>query len=295
MTDPMPTELTPILLAPWGRNGSTALMRLLGSSRDVAAPTIHPYEQYRLTAMLRAAQLFDGRIEAPRHGWGHARLFPGAWEDCLLPLSYDDPGLVDRDAAMRQVFLGSWRGFCVALQEARRTRGLAAARFYAEKSALPLAEAILQYLDCRLIFIMRDPRDVFLSSQQFNRKRADYEFGWKPGVDTTDIVKWHIDRVRGDVEHFERIARGGTVGRLLRYEDMVSTPDHFARNVGGWLATDFDVAALDTELREHGARHLTSRSVTASTERWRREMPDGIAGLYAEIGGDLLDRFGYGR
>ncbi len=270
-------------------------MRLLGSSDAVAAPTVHPYEQYRLTAMFRAAQLLAGQDEMPRHGWGNTGLFPDLWEDCLKPLSYKDPGLVDRDVLMRHTLRGLWNGFCAAVQKTRAAQGRPSARYYAEKSQLQLAEAISRQIECRLIFVMRDPRDVLLSSREFNRKRNDFDHGWQEGADVPALIRWQVDRVREDLDLFDRLSGTTVSGRLFRYEDMVGDHRRFVGELSDWLDTDLDVHAFADEMREHGRKHVTSKKPSASIKRWRRELPEDLGRLYADLASDLLDRFDYAR
>lgn len=288
-------HLIPILLAPWGRNGSTAVMRLLASSDVVAAPTSHPYEQFRLSAMFRAAQLLGGQREKPRHGWGNEGLFPDVWEDCLKPLSYVDPGLADGNTVVRHCFRGLWQGFENAVQEVRAGNDLLPARYYAEKSEPLLSAEISTLIECRILFVLRDPRDVLISSRDFNRRRNNYTYGWQEDTDIPALVRWQIERVRRDIRQFDRLGSDGTPALLLRYEDMIGAQAEFIGALQHWLDIELDPMALAAEAEEHGERHVTSASSTRSTERWRHELPDDLKALYLEIAADLFERFDYGR
>lgn len=245
--------------------------------------------------MYRAAQLLAGQSDRPEQGWGNDLLFPDRWTDCLRPLSYDDPALVDRESVRRNFLVGLWSGFSKSVQEQRAKRNLAPATYYAEKSEPQIAEAISRQIDCRIIFVIRDPRDVFLSSKQFNQKRGNFEYGWNKDADVRELIHWQIERVREDLKRFDELRSSGVDARLLRYEDMITQPDQFKTEIETWLGVSLDREALHTEAIEHGSRHLTSSSVGASTERWRAELPRNLARLYVKFAGDLLDRFAYGR
>jgi hypothetical protein len=164
------------------------------------------------------------------------------------------------------------------------------AEFYAEKAPVWLTPMVRPVLPCFVIYLFRDPRDVYLSSNAFMKKRSYYSF--HRGHDDNNL-----DHARSLglelVNYFENFSEDGVANQesfLLRYEDLVSHPEEFLawlRNIG--LTPDLD-AALDQQMAEH----QTSPTLAASVRRWQKEyIPPEVSGSFERHLGREMAKLGY--
>ncbi len=145
--------------------------------------------------------------------------------------------LMPEPAAWREVF----SEFCTRLFEVPDVRvwGFKEVRF-----DLDFATRLQRYLpDLRVIFIVRDPRDVLSSLDEWESR------GWWTRADT-----------ELSFQHWKRIATSfletGSVPVLsLRYEDFIADREAAARNVGEFAGLDpsgFDMTVFDHKVHNLG-------------------------------------------
>jgi hypothetical protein len=162
-------------------------------------------------------------------------------------------------------------------------------RFYAEKCPPWIPALVRQYLDCFTIYLLRDPRDIFLSADAFTRKRNQFGFGKEPGGSDRDFARnlcftfarcfenYYSDRQRSDVI-------------LLRYEDFVEDVDLCARLINERLGTNLRSNAA----AQHWDGHGTARTIGQSVRRHLSEpLPDGIAAYLERHLGFEMRELGY--
>jgi hypothetical protein len=140
------------------------------------------------------------------------------------------------------------------------------AEFYAEKAPVWLTPMVRSVLPCFVINLFRDPRDVYLSSNAFMKKRSYHGFNRKR--EDTDI-----DHARSLglelLNYFENFVENGALGHgsfLLRYEDLILDPQQFL----AWLRRIGLLPAFDRSFEEIGD-HQTSSTLASSVRRWQRE------------------------
>jgi len=297
-----PAHPAPLLLTTLGRSGSTLLMSLLGEHPQVlayrpATDDSRPFA-YQLDAAIAMAapasrmRLLDSAVQGE------------AWWLGRRAIRYEE--LRQLDEPLRELLLGApvEQLLRSALDQAASfAGGLAAAqerpdaRYAAEKCGPGYLPRLLRELcaDSREIFLVRDFRDVLASMLAFNEKRGYAAFGrehvdsderfvqWQAVIAATLAAGW---RERGD----------GAL--LVRYEDLVA-------DVPGSLARLLDYLELDAaprlvrkladraHARLDRIQHRTTKSASASSGRWRKDLPAPLQELANEAFADPLREFGY--
>lgn len=280
--------LTPLLLRTSGRSGSTLLMQLLATSERVLFERAYPFEHrylchaYQLARMVRLPFADDGT-------WNNEMLFHG-FERRVGPLPYGEIGAFDRDAVADAAFERLWEAYSGGM---RARAGLAddAPAWYAEKVPQPVAEAAVERLGARNLFLLRDPRDEMASVKAFNAKRGYAAFNWQPEDDDLSYARKVCADRRGFLQHlagFEPSERR----HFLRYEDLVTDPAAETRRLSDWLGAELDHerAGADASIR---AVHMTAPDARASVGRWRTELGPEVRALFRDELGEELERLGY--
>ena len=144
-------------------------------------------------------------------------------------------------------------------------------------------------LPSRKYYLFRDPRDVYLSANAFNRARGTAGFGRRPGDSDLDHARM---LALGQLLYWENFVaeRGRDDTSALRYEDLIAD----SAGIASRLSTDLGLN-LSPEIKDQSpAIHRTSAAPAASVERWRREgLPAGVAALLESQLHDCLTANGY--
>jgi hypothetical protein len=228
---------------------------LLRLSRLIDSPSLPHWERTQFVGQMRNPKVSDGLVGPP------------PWPERLRTVE----GLGARSLGQR-VLTASWNEFS-AQARLRDPEAI----WWAEKAAVPSKVEVGGPMGVRKLFVVRDPRDVFLSWDAFDEARGPEVTERRP------ITRSREKAVKGS-RRFLTLAREGF---HVRYEDAILEPDGVARALSDWLGTELTVP---TEVDE---RHLTSRSPAESVGRWEREMDDESKALFAEELGPLLAEFGY--
>lgn len=294
--------LAPLLVDGSGRDGTTLMMQLLGTSAEIAFDRIYPFEQRYFTYLLHWARL------PLRESWDEA-----SWnldnlahvetlEEAAFagPVPWPERSLIGggEGAFWREAFDAGWTAFSKRARQAVRSRlgdGALPVRFYAQKSADTWALPFAQLPGLRLICLLRDPRDTWISSIAFHRRRlaeGDVFLPVDPDASEEQILTKFIDDQR------ERLRWLLTVEEelgapVIRYESLVTDLPGEAGRIGAWLGVRLDAEAV---LRRQGefAGHMTSGSPEESVGRWRGEMDGDLAARFWQSMGDELMQLGYG-
>ncbi len=139
----------------------------------------------------------------------------------------------------------------------------------------------------RFVYILRDPRDVVAS--HFRR-----DFGRS--------LEQICDAWNGYLRGLETLRRKNpqTV-RLIRYEDLVSSPESVLQNVFEMLPLEFDAGMIEfyrSKATVHQAGHPNAESLgqpffTSSVGRWRRDLGEDQAQEIAELCREAMPRYEY--
>ena len=152
------------------------------------------------------------------------------------------------------------------------------------------------YPAARELFLVRDFRDMIASMRAYNARKGFGDFGRESAQsDATWLAELH----RGVIALRDAWRERGDTTSLVRYEDLVRTPDAMLPPLLASLGLDAApeiVSRLITaaqpdapELRGHG----TSGSPHASIGRWQHDLPPELLAAVEETFDDLLQEFGY--
>jgi hypothetical protein len=300
-----PDWLVPILVDSAGRDGSTLMMRLLATSPGVAVPAPYPYERRYFAYLWRWARMLERTdsselwtavdLASMRWDAGKPLIGPPPWSSALLQ------GEDDAEPPMsRYAFDLVWREFSRrAAGRLRAERGdpHADVRYYAEKHQDAWLVDLERLPPRRVIVLLRDPRDKFVSFHAFDAKRRREGRGSfvgavpAPGETDAEMVRRLIADERGRLRWIAGLPRGAGYP-VFRYEDLVRDLPGQARRLEDLLSVRFDpeAASRDRELRE---RHVSAESPEASVGRWRREMEPELVELFNRELADELEALGY--
>jgi hypothetical protein len=296
--------LEPILVDYFTRDGSTLMMRLLATSPQIAVGGGYPYEQKYFAYLYRWARLLDRRTW-PKPFWTDRHLAslvkekntpflgPPPW----LPRDLLEPGR-GGEAISNYCFRMVWAEFSLRAvahtREQRKAPG-ADVRYYAEKHLSTWKVKLDDLPSVRLVALLRDPRDTYVSIEAFARKQREAGAGgFSMGrlLDESDeswvarYLPYQKDRLRW----INQALKKGTMP-VFRYEDLVLDLPGQARRIEDWLGVRLDPAAVakDKRLRIH----ITADTPGSSIGRWRSEMPAELAKRFNDELGDELKALGF--
>jgi hypothetical protein len=281
-TRPRGSEITPILLAPWGRNASTLLMSIFASAPEIVAPLDYAHERYQMLHFMRAAQVLAGQSAA-------AAVSQSSLMDkrAGAPPVIELPFLAGNRADLETTLLVSlWDGYIDHLLR----QGLISAhtKYYAEKGTVDLVEAFSQKRKVYCIYVKRDPRDVLASSKAFNEFRENFDFGWSQRQDVGAIIRRLVAETTYCLDVLDRLPPHA-IKISIPYEELVLAPERWVDRLAGILGTPLPLRASSAI----PASHRTSVDAAASVGRWRVELPEDVQEKLAASAGPLLLRLGY--
>jgi hypothetical protein len=296
-------SLQPLLLDYFTRDGSTLMMRLLASSPQIAVGGGYPYEHKYFAYLFRWAHLID-KTEWPRRFWNGSHLAtltqenmpmmgPPPWKPREL-FGPDDTGADFSETAFRML----WDEFsrrAAADTRRRSKRRDAEVRYYAEKHLSTWTVDLERLPPVRVIALLRDPRDTYVSILSFTKRRREEgreaSMGKRPGESHDDWLTRHLDRQKERLRWIHDALEKGTMP-VVRYEDLVLDLDGEARRLEGILGVELDPSAVtaDSKMRR---THVSSESPEASIGRWRQEMRPHLLKRFNEELGDEMRALGF--
>lgn len=272
------------MLRSFGRSGSTMLMQLLGSSDEISFHRKTPYEERYLSYFARLSAL-TAMPPDNSDGWGHEAVNSGVLTR-LGPIPYNGDEYFSREKFQIDVFKALWAAFSLRIKETEPE-----ANFYAEKVSPVIAEVVNKNCYSKNIFLIRDPRDEFLSIVSFNKKRQRNAFGWRKD----DTEKTFARRLCS-----QRIARLNFLARfeqedrkyLIQYENLILDPYVEVKKLSEWLGVELNWDSLIAQKEAH-LSHMTSATPEDSVMRWKSEMSDDIKEIFSCELGSALNALGY--
>ncbi len=276
--------LTPILVTGMGRSGSTLAMQLLGTDEACVMDRLYPLESRYLSLIAQAAAQWDGRTFAEYGPPSAANQNILGSNPIILRKNADSNALINIPESSDMLH-GMWNQFSTSVRT-----GAPKSKFYAEKVVEWIPAFIAPLLDCYTLFLFRDPRDLFLSTNSFNSKRGYLAFGRNEGDSDLDHATTLAYRFLHRYENFKALKRSGARVSLIRYEDMASNPVSTFKGVIN--ATGIEIKNLPQE--KTFEQHRTTASLEQSIERWKKEpLPAEILDIFRCTLGNILEELGY--
>jgi hypothetical protein len=278
--------LTPLLVRiPEGRTGSTLLMQLLATSPDVVVDRVPPFENRYLTYLLHTLTPIEVPFNRKLHPDGEVIFFKDTDRHGPLPFN---PESVDR----REFFLRSLRHAWIAFSEAAKSANGPDVRYYAEKIwAWSLEPLVAAGIECKVVNLVRDPRDIFASIKAFDERRHYRGFGHGRSSTDEEYLAEIIEAMSVEFDAMTREAPSMD-SRWVRYEDLVADLPRVAADLSSWLGLHLDPeppVRRTSEVRSH----MTSSSPSASVGRWKADLKaDEVQAIQSALK-DEMARFGY--
>jgi hypothetical protein len=278
--------LEPLLvLSIFGRSGTTLLMQLLGTSEQIVFDRDYPFETRYLTYLLRWALILQEGYQ-PDADWNadENNKAPGDW---IGPFPYSNAKYWSGREMWIPCFKCAWREFSRIPADQRG----AGNRYYAEKTPFWVPDYLQQAVPYKALLLIRDPRDVFLSITEFDKKRGFPGFVREAAEDdwtfAQRLVKLFRERI--PVIHRETAKQNSM---LVTYESLASNLSAESERIGKWLGVQLDPFAVEAQVSAF-SHHMTSRNRYESIARWKKEMHEDIRNLFKEELANELAYFGY--
>ncbi|WP_288130898.1 sulfotransferase [Microbulbifer sp.] len=279
--------ITPIMLRSFGRSGSTLLMQVLGSSSNVIFDREYPFEKRHLTYLHRVASVASSE-SSNGEDWNPDVLFDSALKR-VGPIPYKETSIVDRESLRLDYLLRLWNGFSAqAKSKALDDINLDLPLYYAEKVVHDICEDVNQTLEAKNLFLLRDPRDEFLSVKSFNQKRGFYGFGWEENDSDESYAVRLCDMRKKFMVHVAEL-KADDRKMFVKYESFMEDPLGYTEKIGDWLGLELDYRKV-LENRESVRQHITS---SEGSVRWKRELSDSLKGIFSCRLGEELSALGY--
>jgi hypothetical protein len=292
--------LQPVLLDYFTRDGSTLTMRLLASSPQIAVGGGYPYEHKYFAYLYRWSHLIE-KTEWPRQLWNPGSLATLS-QEVQMPMmgappwkerELFDPAEDGGERFSEYAFGTLWDEFsrrATAQTRSRHKRPDAEVHYYAEKHLSTWQVDMSELPPVRLIAVLRDPRDTYVSITSFTKKREragrKRSMGRQPGESHDSWLERHLGRQKDRLRWLRKALDSGDMP-VVRYEDLVLNLDKEARRLEEILGVELDPAAVTADEKMR-ATHVSASTPEASVGRWRREMdPELVKRFNDELGREL--------
>lgn len=253
----------------YGRVGSTLLMQLLATSEEVVCDRIMPYERRYLAHFVDVTRpersSMRNEVRGPQGSY-----------------------CIDEADLARNSLAALWKAFS---NSARIHSRSPAARYYIEKSVGPLDPLIESGISFRIIDVVRDPRDIYVSARDFCRNLGRDAFGIRHSQPDAVNIPLFLCDIAARLQLIGEPA-GNVTPILVRYEDLTLDLPATAERIGRCLGIALDPTRVLREAHLH-REHMTSTSPAASVGRWRTELGAPDADLLTRMLSQPMELFGY--
>src|SRR5262249_18447994 len=147
-------ELIPLLVAGYGRSGTTALMSLLDTDRRVAMGRVYPFEDRHLTYLSKLATLLARNVIQPQPSAEQLYSF----EDCVWGGFPWLPSGSTRNPDHELPSATEWFQSLWRMAEGKIRSQRPSSAYYAEKAPAWIPAFVRHTLPARTLYLFRDPR-----------------------------------------------------------------------------------------------------------------------------------------
>jgi hypothetical protein len=286
----VPNVLKPILVSGIGRGGTTLLMQLLGTSPQIMFNRSYPFEVRYLTYLLRWSLVLNEEWQ-PNENWGPGENYKHPSGQMVGPMPYTNTKLWPGKEIWSKCFETAWQEFSSALiSKAENNKTGIHRKYYAEKAPRWVMEYLEQQsIPYNVICLIRDPRDVFLSINAFDKQRGFSGFG--RSSENTDL-----DYAKQLARSYKNLHKDRTItapnSLMVKYEQLITDLSSEAQRLSRWLDIELN-PALVKKREVKFKHHMTSGSPEKSVERWRYELPKELNDFFVQELGEELRYFGY--
>jgi len=279
--------MIPIMLRSFGRSGSTLMMQVLGSHKNVAFDRVYPFENRHLTYIHRLSAVMKKERKFSEQ-WGPDTLFnSNALYVGATP--YKNIEIFNENDLSRRSLEYLWKALSEEILEKSEDFDLSLPTYYAEKVVQDICHDINSVVEAKNLFVFRDPRDEFISIKSFNEKRGFNGFGWLES-DTDESFALRMAESRK--EYMRNLVNINNDHRrmVILYERFMESPHEHTKKIGDWIGLEL---SYDTVLDGLGSvsQHITGGNV--SEPRWKKELPLSIKQIFGNILGEELLALGY--
>lgn len=280
--------VVPLLVRTFGRTGSTLLMQILATSSKVMFEREYPFEHRYLSYAYRMSRVVTLPPTA-NNDWNNNDIFQGR-APYVGHLPYQNTSDLDRGSLSQDLFVSIWDSFS---RNMRTVNGFDQETkcYYAEKSPHLVSDLATDLLGARNIYLLRDPRDEFVSIKSFNQKRGFNAFGWSDDDSDMSYAARMCTRRKQFMQNF--LDSDSKEERLnVKYEDLITDGFREVKRISEWLGLELDYKSA-TRNKDIRSKHMTSKNYRSSVGRWKSELDKDVQELFASALGDELDQLGY--
>ncbi len=289
----------PLILTTLGRTGSTWCVWLLQSHPEIVAHSPFQNDARVGSYWMSVLQTLSDPTSYMRQLYASDANGLEWWvgQDAMPTSRIGDPALadwlgtgrVDELAVMCRDRIASFYDL-VASNESKR------AAFFVEKhQPRQVSTDLLRevYPDAIEVVLVRDLRDMFCSILAFNRKRGYTAFG----RDSVENDEQYVEKVQRSGKSLLKHLRDGRDAYLLRYEDLVLTPEATLERLLDRIGFDGSVAPDVVERASNPVagmeHHMTAPNAIASIGRWQRDLKPELVERCEELLAPVVAEFGY--
>jgi len=262
------------------------MMSLLGTSPNVLYERRFPYEERYLTYLVRLIGLLKQPPQNSKE-WNHDAVLKNNL-NFVGPMPYANPGSFDKCNLADQLLLAAWDVLSQELMNNQSKRlDLGKPVYFAEKTPTNVPDILASIMTTKNIYLLRDPRDEFLSIRSFNHKRGFKGFGWLEDESEISFVNRFCKHRKHFLGQFLKLKEGEDSIKIL-YETLVSDPISQQKRLSSWLDLK-----LDHEKVERRDQHATSSSAQVSVEKWKKELSEELLTVFISSIGTELSALDY--
>jgi hypothetical protein len=266
-------RFAPLYVVGLGRSGTTVLMRMLSKHPSLVCGTKYPLEL--CVSAYHAKLLKIATSSAAPETFSMPQIFSGPYAG---PNPFASFAIVPEDVLNKIMEQTHEAG----LEHAQRSNDIwyasladhqrkSAPTYFIEKSAPDqlLLNALNYYADSKIVLLVRDPKDIFLSRVRFNRRRGYKDFGEQVARNFDDWARAQSNECR-----FLRAVHqnfGERVVHVVKYESLMADSRAVLGSLCESLGIEANGDALNTMLEMTDADQTEHASHRTKETDWAEE------------------------